>query len=130
MIKAMVADQNPNHGRDGFYLASSGSVAWHDIYVAMARALKKRGVIASDEVAHFTDEALAKYAEAQGVDLPSVKVKIAGRYVFASANVSVLEALRLTLQGVLSKQSKANSSVGRRYILLPIFSKPWTTRWS
>ncbi|KAJ4137177.1 hypothetical protein NW768_002758 [Fusarium equiseti] len=79
MIKAMVTDSNPNHGKNGFYLAASGSVAWHEIYVAMAKALKKREAIPTDEVATFTNEALAKYAEAQGVDASSVRVKIAGR---------------------------------------------------
>ena len=79
----MLTDSDPPHGKAGFYHASAGSVAWHDIYVAMAKALKKRGAIATDEVAVFTEEALAKYAEAQGVETASVRVKIAGRYGYS-----------------------------------------------
>ncbi|KAI7230819.1 hypothetical protein KC330_g6739 [Hortaea werneckii] len=82
MLQSMLTDRNPPHGKTGFYHASTGSVAWHDIYVAMARALKKRGVVATDEIAVFTQEALEKYAEAQGVETASVRVKIAGRCMF------------------------------------------------
>lgn len=80
MIKAIVTDQNPDYGQQGYYLASSGKVLWDDIYASIAKALKKRGVISSCKVENMTDEALTKIAAAQGVDTPSVRVKMAGRY--------------------------------------------------
>lgn len=33
------------YGQNGYYLASSGSVAWNDMYRAMAKALAQRNVI-------------------------------------------------------------------------------------
>jgi hypothetical protein len=80
MIKAMVTDQHPGYGKQGYYLASSGKVLWDDIYASIAKALKKRGVISSCKVQDMTDGALAQIAAAQGVETSSVRVKMAGRY--------------------------------------------------
>lgn len=54
----------------------------HDIFVAMARALKRRAAIATDEVVIVTEEALAKYAKSQGVQSPDtfVRLEIGGRH--------------------------------------------------
>lgn len=62
ILRKILAGDNPDHGKDGFYLAASGSVAWDDLYAAMAKSLARRGVVADDSVALADDEALEKMA--------------------------------------------------------------------
>ncbi|KAF4928167.1 hypothetical protein CGCVW01_v002098 [Colletotrichum viniferum] len=45
LARAILNGSNPDHGKLGYYLASSGSASWDDIYAAVAKALAKRGVI-------------------------------------------------------------------------------------
>ncbi|KAJ4983057.1 hypothetical protein SVAN01_11435 [Stagonosporopsis vannaccii] len=82
LVRAIATGQDPGHGKQGYYLMSSGSVQWDEIYAAIATALKKRGVVASEHVATMTDAALEKIAAAQGVEASSVRVKMAGRCTF------------------------------------------------
>lgn len=71
------------HGRQGYYLAASGSVAWEDLYASMASALAKRGVVASAAVTLADDAALEKMARGLGDGTPKefVRVQLGGRYV-------------------------------------------------
>ncbi|KAL4930474.1 uncharacterized protein BDV17DRAFT_258730 [Aspergillus undulatus] len=72
------------HGRNGFFLASSGSVAWDDIYAAFAKALAKRGVIA-DETVEMADEGALKRME-EGLDLRNgtVGIQLGGGCAFTA----------------------------------------------
>lgn len=79
LIKAILEDSNPGFGKQGFYLASSGSASWDDIYSATNKALAKRGIIKNTSVQPITDSALQKMAEALNVDTSSVVVKIGGQ---------------------------------------------------
>lgn len=63
LLRRLLASDDIPAGKNGFYLASSGPVAWLDIYSAAARALHKRGVIDSSEVGEVSDAALEKAAE-------------------------------------------------------------------
>ena len=72
-------DENPDHGKNGYYLASSGSIAWSDIYSAMAKALAQRGVIGSAEVKKADDAAVEKMAKVLGCPEEMVAVQIGGR---------------------------------------------------
>lgn len=85
LLDAILKGKNPNHSKNGFYLASSGKIAWHDIYAGIAKALAKRGQIADDRIELMNDAALKKIAKAQNVDPESVIVKIGGRYVSLDA---------------------------------------------
>ncbi|KAK8165518.1 hypothetical protein IWX90DRAFT_500540 [Phyllosticta citrichinensis] len=79
LTKAILNGSNPEYGKRGFYLASSGSVGWDDIYSATAKALAKRGVIKDATVKTATDEALQAMANALDVQKKSVVVKIGGQ---------------------------------------------------
>ncbi|KAI4953629.1 hypothetical protein J4E91_002477 [Alternaria rosae] len=79
LLKNILSDKNPNHGKNGYYLASSGSVAWCDIYTAMAKALAKRGVIDSPEVKKADDAALDKMAQALSCPKELVAVQLGGK---------------------------------------------------
>lgn len=79
LTKAILQDSNPGSGKQGFYLASSGSAGWDDIYSATNKALAKRGIIENASVQPVTDEALQKMAKALNVQTSSVVVKIGGQ---------------------------------------------------
>jgi hypothetical protein len=79
LLKSIIRGENPDYGRNGYYLASSGSVAWYDIYAAMAKALAKRGVIGSADVKRADETALDKMAQALGCPKELVAVQLGGK---------------------------------------------------
>ncbi|PYI36100.1 hypothetical protein BP00DRAFT_442108 [Aspergillus indologenus CBS 114.80] len=66
ILQSIVQGESPGYGMNGYYLASSGRVAWRDVYEAMAAALAKRGVIDDATVVQADDAALEKMASALG----------------------------------------------------------------
>lgn len=79
LLRQILRGENPDHGKNGFYLASSGNVAWIDVYSAVAQALAKRRIIADATVTTADDVALAKMAEALKTTSASVPIRIAGK---------------------------------------------------
>ncbi|KAF1970115.1 NAD(P)-binding protein [Bimuria novae-zelandiae CBS 107.79] len=69
MLRGILEERDIGHGKNGYFLASPGSVAWDDIYTAMAKALKKRGVIGDEEIQMADRDDLAKMGE--GLDCPA-----------------------------------------------------------
>ncbi|PLB49851.1 NAD(P)-binding protein [Aspergillus steynii IBT 23096] len=86
LLDAILKNKNPGHGKNGFYLASSGKVAWHDIYAGIAKGLARRGKIPDERIELMNDTALEKIAKAQKVSPSSVIVKIGGRSTYTAAN--------------------------------------------
>ena len=74
LLRSILAAEDPDHGKQGYYLAASGSVAWDDIYDAMAETLAKRDEIKDDTVNLADDEALLKMAA--GLDVPKELVSL------------------------------------------------------
>ena len=74
----MLAGENPGHGRQGYYLASPGSVAWADLYAAMATGLAKRRVIDDGAVVPASDQVLDKMAAALGCPKEMVALQLGG----------------------------------------------------
>lgn len=68
----------PPNGKQGYYLAASGSVAWADLYAAVARALAQRGVIEDDTVKAATDDAIGKMAAGLGCPKGLVPLQLGG----------------------------------------------------
>ena len=68
----------PPSGKQGYYLAASGSVAWADIYAAVARALAKRGAVDDDTVKPATDDVLGEMAKALGCPKQLVGLQLGG----------------------------------------------------
>ncbi|KAH7085876.1 hypothetical protein BKA63DRAFT_500653 [Paraphoma chrysanthemicola] len=79
ILEEILAGGELGYGRNGYYLASSGSVAWHEIYTAMAKALEKRGVVSSSEVKKADGSALKKLSEVLGCPKELVAVQIGGK---------------------------------------------------
>lgn len=44
-MRRILAGDDVPHGKNGYYLASSGSIVWDELYTAMAAALAKRNVV-------------------------------------------------------------------------------------
>ncbi|KAK7742428.1 hypothetical protein SLS62_010736 [Diatrype stigma] len=79
ILRNILAGENPDHGKNGFYLASSGSVAWDDLYAAIAKSLAQRGVVADDGVALADDEALEKMAVGLSAPKDFVPLLLSGK---------------------------------------------------
>jgi hypothetical protein len=78
LLESILSRQDVGYGKNGYYLASSGSVAWRDIYVAMAKALAERKMVDSSEVQRADDALLEKIGQALGCPKDLVPVQIGG----------------------------------------------------
>ncbi|KAH7414241.1 hypothetical protein DE146DRAFT_762950 [Phaeosphaeria sp. MPI-PUGE-AT-0046c] len=78
LLQRILLSDNPDYGKNGYYLASSGSVAWSDIYAAMARSLSERKVVTSGELMKADSGALEKIGRALGCPKELVPVQIGG----------------------------------------------------
>ncbi|XXG99952.1 hypothetical protein Hte_006293 [Hypoxylon texense] len=64
LLRKILSGGDPGYGKNGYYLASAGSVSWDDLYAAMASALAKRKIIENDSVAMASDENMDVMAKA------------------------------------------------------------------
>ena len=78
LLRQILSGQNPGSGKLGYYLAASGSVAWADIYAAVAAALAKRGIIADATVEPATEKALTEMGAALGCPKEIVPLQLGG----------------------------------------------------
>lgn len=79
MLRNMLLGTEIGYNKRGFYLASSGSIRWNDIYRAFAVALAKRCIVDDDLVEQANDEALTQMSEALGVPASLVAVLLGGK---------------------------------------------------
>ncbi|OJJ68893.1 hypothetical protein ASPBRDRAFT_658095 [Aspergillus brasiliensis CBS 101740] len=84
ILQKVLSGEEVGHGKNGFFLAASGSVPWNKVYAAMAKALAKRGLIEDEDVVQADDEVLAKMGEALGVAPDEVQVLLGGRCMFTA----------------------------------------------
>ncbi|PSN71990.1 NAD(P)-binding protein [Corynespora cassiicola Philippines] len=84
ILERILAGEEVGSGREGWFLASSGSVRWRDLYEAMAVALKKRGVVETEDVLKADDEVLGKMSEAWGCEKDFVEVMLGGLCTFTA----------------------------------------------
>lgn len=78
ILRCILDGKDIGSGKSGYFLASPGSVAWDDLYAAMGKALKKRGLVGDDRVKEADDEALAKMGEALGCPKEIVPMHLGG----------------------------------------------------
>lgn len=81
LLQAIIRDQSPAHGKNGYYLASSGLISWADVYSAFAKALARHGVVEDAKVLQPDAAELEKMAAALGCEPEFVPVWIGGQYV-------------------------------------------------
>jgi hypothetical protein len=80
LLRAILDGANPGYGKNGYYLASSGSVAWDDLYAAMAAALFKRGVVDDASVGTADELILEKMGAAMSCPKEFVPFQLGGKY--------------------------------------------------
>lgn len=78
-MKRILNKQDLEHGKKGFYLASSGRIRWMDLYKGVAKALYKRGLINDDQVHPITEEAREAISKGLGIAPDTIELKIAGK---------------------------------------------------
>ncbi|RAK95356.1 NAD(P)-binding protein [Aspergillus ibericus CBS 121593] len=82
LLRNMLLDEpDLGYGRNGYYLAASGSVAWEDLYEAMGKRLAERGLVDDATVVDADEEALERIGEALGRPKDFVPVEMGGSCV-------------------------------------------------
>jgi hypothetical protein len=81
LLNGILDGHRIDHGKQGYYLASSGSIKWRDLYSSFAQALAKRGVVQDGDVQPADDEALAQMAQALRCPNEMVQLQLGGQYV-------------------------------------------------
>lgn len=71
--------EDPGYGKNGYYLAASGIVAWDDLYEAMAKALRARNVITDERITPADETALGKMAQGLSTESSLVQMRLAGK---------------------------------------------------
>ncbi|TGJ85267.1 hypothetical protein E0Z10_g3514 [Xylaria hypoxylon] len=84
LMHKILADENPSYGQNGYYLASPGSVAWDDLYAAIAAALAKRNVIADDTVVTAKGQDLEAMGKGLGCPAELVSLMLGGNCTFTA----------------------------------------------
>lgn len=84
LLRAILSGSDVDHGKNGYYLASPGSVAWDDIYDAMAAALLKRGIIDNAKVGLADQASLERMAQGLGYPPEFVAFQLGGKCMFTA----------------------------------------------
>ncbi|EOO03070.1 putative nad dependent epimerase dehydratase family protein [Phaeoacremonium minimum UCRPA7] len=84
LLRKILAGENPGYGKNGYYLASPGSVAWDDLYGAMGTALLKHKLVDDDTVIPASEENVEAMAAALGVPKEFVGVSLGGLCTFTA----------------------------------------------
>lgn len=79
ILRAILENRDPPHGKRGYYLASSGSVGWDDLYQAMAKRLFEKKVIETDEVTRAGETEIAQMAKGLGCPPAFVRLQLGGQ---------------------------------------------------
>ncbi|KAF7349675.1 putative nad dependent epimerase dehydratase family protein [Mycena sanguinolenta] len=78
------------HGKNGYYLASSGSIVWEELYTAMAAALVKRNVVGDATVVPALGDEDSQILERMGAALGCPKefvpVQLGGKCTFTAVH--------------------------------------------
>jgi nucleoside-diphosphate-sugar epimerase len=84
ILRGILEGRDIGSGEGGYFLASPGSVAWDDIYAAMAKALKKRGVVDDETVVEADKAALEKMGEGMECPAEFVPMQLGGLCTFTA----------------------------------------------
>lgn len=80
ILTKILNEEDPPHGKNGYYLASTGTVAWEKLYAAVASALFAKGIIADEKLRSIDQGAIDRMVTALGVDNKSSALsKISGK---------------------------------------------------
>lgn len=86
ILRGILKGDDIGHGKNGYYLASSGNAAWDDIYSAIAASLHRRGVIDSAEVTAANEQDLEKMGKALECPKDLVPLQLSGNCTMGAAH--------------------------------------------
>lgn len=78
LLKNILTGATIGHNKNGYFLASPGSVVWNDIYAAMGAALLRHGIVDDDKVIEADEQALQLMAKALGCTPDTVSLEMGG----------------------------------------------------
>lgn len=78
ILRRILEGEDVGYGKNGFFLASPGSVAWDDLYAAIGKGLKTRGLVDDEEVREADESILSRMGEALGCGKELVGVQLGG----------------------------------------------------
>jgi hypothetical protein len=81
ILRKILSSDDIPHGQNGYYLPSSGRVAWKDVYASIATALFKRGLLEASAVHPADEDILGDMAAALDSPKEMVVVQLGGEYV-------------------------------------------------
>ncbi|OJJ77419.1 hypothetical protein ASPBRDRAFT_70828 [Aspergillus brasiliensis CBS 101740] len=84
LLRKMLLGEKIGSGKNGYYLASSGLLAWDQIYSAISAALARRNIVDSDAVQDAREGTLDQMGQALDVEPSSVPVLLGGKCTFVS----------------------------------------------
>ncbi|KAJ6467825.1 hypothetical protein C8R45DRAFT_1063968 [Mycena sanguinolenta] len=90
LLRKILAGEEVPHGKNGYYLASSGSIVWEELYVAMEVALAKRNVVGDAAVVpvlgNEDSQILERMGAALGCPKEFVPVQLGGNCTFTAVH--------------------------------------------
>ncbi|KAF2105551.1 hypothetical protein BDV96DRAFT_359458 [Lophiotrema nucula] len=84
ILRKILEGEEIGYGKNGYFLASSGSVPWNDLYAAMARALAQHGAVDDEAVKEADEGVLKKMGEALKCSPDFVAVQLAGTCAYTA----------------------------------------------
>ncbi|GKT40224.1 uncharacterized protein ColSpa_00405 [Colletotrichum spaethianum] len=75
-MRSFLNGDNPGHGKRAYYLVASGSVAWDDVYAAVAKALHEGSIIKNDSVVPADETGLKTMAKGLGTDNSLITMRL------------------------------------------------------
>jgi hypothetical protein len=79
IIRNILSGKEIGHGKYGYYLASSGSVPWNSLYIAMAKRLAAQDVVDNENVELADNDALERMGAALGCPKDMVPLFLGGK---------------------------------------------------
>jgi nucleoside-diphosphate-sugar epimerase len=79
ILRAILEGRDIPHGKQGYYLASPGSVAWDDFYAAVGKAMMERGAVDYAGVEEADEEVLQRMGDALGCPKDFVWIMVGGK---------------------------------------------------
>ncbi|KAG9912360.1 NAD(P)-binding protein, partial [Aureobasidium melanogenum] len=79
ILRNILSGKEQGYGKEGYYLASPGSMAWDDIYANMAKRLYECGIVTDPQVQTADDAALEKMGAGLNCGKPLVALQLGGK---------------------------------------------------
>ncbi|PYH91876.1 NAD dependent epimerase/dehydratase family protein [Aspergillus ellipticus CBS 707.79] len=111
ILRKILSGEDIGHGKNGYYLASSGPITWNEVYKAFAKALYKRKVVDDDDVHQVDEESRVKMAEGLGVKPQEIQVLMGGKCLYTAKRgyeIVADQEVELILEGLENNKGKAS----------------------